>query len=215
MCHLCDRESKDVFHALWGCEKLHSIWSSDFSWVDRSRVTSGTFSEVMKVIQEWPQSVALFVATAWSIWYHWNKNCLQQSSLPLVKIPGFARDYVRDFIKLTRCSPSIQCQPSKKWCPPKPDLAKINFDGAMFNKWDEVGIGVIIRNPKGKVMATLSEKDQKTTYYWNSGATCYKEGYAFLPRNEVPQIYLWRRLGVSDQISEVGRFWKLTRWPSH
>ena len=79
----------------------------------------------------------------------------------MVKIPGFARDYVRDFIKLTRCSPSIQCQPSKKWCPPKPDLAKINFDGAMFNKWDEAGIGVIIRNPKGEVMATLSEKIKK------------------------------------------------------
>ena len=78
----------------------------------------------------------------------------------------------------------------------------------MFNKWDEAGIGVIIRNPKGEVMATLSKKDQKTTYYWNSGATCCKEGYVFLPQNKVPQICLWRRLGVSDQISEAGRFSK-------
>ena len=83
----------------------------------------------------------------------------------MVKIPGFAYDYFRDFVKLTRCTPSIRHQPSKKWYPPKPDLAKINFDGAMFNKWDEAGIGVIIRNPKGEVMATLSEKDQKTTYH--------------------------------------------------
>ena len=31
----------------------------------------------------------------------------------------------------------------------------------MFNERDEAGIGVIIRNPRGKVMATLSEKIQK------------------------------------------------------
>jgi len=42
---------------------------------------------------------------------------------------------------------------------------KINFDGAMFNERDKASVGVIICNPKGKVMAALSEKDQKTTYY--------------------------------------------------
>ena len=38
---------------------------------------------------------------------------------------------------------------------------KVNFDGAMFNERDEAGIGVIIRNPRGEVMAALSEKIQK------------------------------------------------------
>ena len=38
---------------------------------------------------------------------------------------------------------------------------KVNFDGAMFNERDEAGIGVIIRNPRGKVMAALFEKIQK------------------------------------------------------
>ena len=38
---------------------------------------------------------------------------------------------------------------------------KVNFDGAMFNERDEAGIGVIIRNPRGEVMAAFSEKIQK------------------------------------------------------
>lgn len=38
---------------------------------------------------------------------------------------------------------------------------KVNFDGAMFNERDEAGIGVIIRNSRGEVMVTLSEKIQK------------------------------------------------------
>ena len=50
---------------------------------------------------------------------------------------------------------------TKRWCPPDSDLVKVNFDGAMFNERDEAGIGVIIRNPRGEVMAALSEKIQK------------------------------------------------------
>ena len=47
VCHLCARESEDVFHALWGCEKIHPTWDSDFGWVDRSRITSNSFSDVL------------------------------------------------------------------------------------------------------------------------------------------------------------------------
>ena len=52
VCHLCARESEDVFHALWGYEKIHPIWDSNFGWVDRSRITSNSFSDVLKLIQE-------------------------------------------------------------------------------------------------------------------------------------------------------------------
>ena len=99
VCHLCARESEDIFHALWGCEEIHPIWDSDFGWVDRSRITSNSFSDVLKLIQERPLLVALFATTTWSIWYHQNKTRLQQSSLPLEKISSFAKDYVQVFAK--------------------------------------------------------------------------------------------------------------------
>ena len=35
---------------------------------------------------------------------------------------------------------------------------KTNFDGAWFTKSDDASIGVVIRNLKGEVMATMSEK---------------------------------------------------------
>uniref|UniRef100_A0A7N2L4N4 RNase H type-1 domain-containing protein n=1 Tax=Quercus lobata TaxID=97700 RepID=A0A7N2L4N4_QUELO len=46
----------------------------------------------------------------------------------------------------------------KKWSPPVLDSFKTNFDGAMFNESDDVGIVVVILNSAGKVMAALSEK---------------------------------------------------------
>ena len=35
---------------------------------------------------------------------------------------------------------------------------KVNFDGAMFPKSNEAGVGVVIRNEAGEVLATLAEK---------------------------------------------------------
>ena len=44
------------------------------------------------------------------------------------------------------------------WGPPSENLVKINFDGALFGESNSVGIGVVIRNPNGGVMAALSKK---------------------------------------------------------
>ena len=41
------------------------------------------------------------------------------------------------------------------------DFVKINFDGALFGESNEVGLGVVIRNSEGEVMAAFFEKIMK------------------------------------------------------
>ena len=103
------------------------------------------------MIQSKPYLVALFAATAWSIRYHRNKTHLNETTLPLEKIIGFARDYIRDFNKLIMIPPCSRHAVQRRWCPPTPNYWKVNFDGAMFGEFDEAGIGVVIRNSNGKV----------------------------------------------------------------
>ena len=43
-----------------------------------------------------------------------------------------------------------------KWTAPQDGIYKINFDGALFTTLDKAGIGVIIQDYKGLVMASLS-----------------------------------------------------------
>ena len=45
-----------------------------------------------------------------------------------------------------------------KWEPPPPQLLKINFDGAVFADTEEAGVGVVVRDSQGKVIASLAEK---------------------------------------------------------
>ena len=54
MCHLYARDSEDVFHALWGCDKLQLVWVVEFGWVDRIRASLGSFTKLLKLIQKRP-----------------------------------------------------------------------------------------------------------------------------------------------------------------
>nr|XP_023909157.1 uncharacterized protein LOC112020832 [Quercus suber] len=46
----------------------------------------------------------------------------------------------------------------EKWSPPPGESYKTNYDGAVFEDTEEAGIGVVVRNAKGEVLAALSEK---------------------------------------------------------
>ena len=47
---------------------------------------------------------------------------------------------------------------SRQWQPPVGSLYKLNFDVAIFSDFSAFGVGVVIRNGSGQVMAALSSK---------------------------------------------------------
>ena len=49
-------------------------------------------------------------------------------------------------------------QSRPKWEPPPLSLLKINFDGAVFRETEEAGLGVVVRDSHGQVLASLAEK---------------------------------------------------------
>ncbi|XP_050290308.1 uncharacterized protein LOC126728547 [Quercus robur] len=130
--------------------------------VDRSVAASVSFPELIRMVQSRQHQLPLFATIAWSIWHHRNKSRLQQSSLPLNKIAGYAKEYIRGFKNLQQ-QQQIVCRKiqTRKWSPPGSGMMKTNFDGALFGESDQAGLGVVIRNSEGQVMATLLEKIQK------------------------------------------------------
>ena len=55
---------------------------------------------------------------------------------------------------MARSAAAVQCA---HWSAPAPSWYKINFDGAVFEREDSAGLGVVIRNSEGLVMASLSQ----------------------------------------------------------
>lgn len=79
----------------------------------------------------------------------------------LTYLTEFLKLYVASSQPLTeiRTSHRGKAQSRKKrWIPPTEGEFKTNFDGAMFEENNNAGIGIIVRNSRGEVMAALSEK---------------------------------------------------------
>ena len=44
------------------------------------------------------------------------------------------------------------------WSPPEPNFLKVNFDGAVFREENSAGVGVIICDADGQIIASMAEK---------------------------------------------------------
>ena len=51
-----------------------------------------------------------------------------------------------------------ETQPKATWLPPPPGSFKVNVDGALFSKTKQSGVGVMVRDKKGNVIAAMSRK---------------------------------------------------------
>ena len=56
---------------------------------------------------------------------------------------------------------SYKKQRRRNWIPPKPGEYKVNFDGALFNESEEAGLGIVVRDSGGLVVAAMAEKISK------------------------------------------------------
>uniref|UniRef100_A0A7N2KXI1 RNase H type-1 domain-containing protein n=1 Tax=Quercus lobata TaxID=97700 RepID=A0A7N2KXI1_QUELO len=76
----------------------------------------------------------------------------------------------------------------RRWQPPKPCEYKINFDGAMFSEEDEAGLGIVVWDSAGQVLASLAEKNQKTTFSGVLGDDSSEMGCDFRKGNWIAAV---------------------------
>ena len=80
-------------------------------------------------------------------------------SLPLFQIYKDALERLNEFQATTTPSPLITTASHPSHClPPSQLQLKANCDGAIFNELNCAGLGIVIRNSKGSMIAALSEK---------------------------------------------------------
>ena len=110
------------------------------------------------MVGQWIEKLELFAIVAWFIWNHRNKLRLNEKGLASNRILQATMLYLSDFqVKI----PKAVSKPPKghiRWRPPMGELYKTNYDGAIFSKSGEAGIGVVVRNAKGEVVVALAEK---------------------------------------------------------
>ena len=117
------------------------------------------FSELLAWIFENRNSAALFCMTAWSIWQQRNQIGNHQNHHNTRHLARAVADWLAEF-SLVQPSPTPRVVASRQtnWMAPPPTIYKINYDGAVSLSSNCSGIGVVIQNSVGLVVASLAQR---------------------------------------------------------
>ena len=88
---------------------------------------------------------------------------MNSKSFPITQVIPSATQLIQDFSQAQSNIHIVMSRTQRqpvKWEPPPPPLLKINFDGAVFKEKGEAGIGVVVWDSHGMVIASLAEKFQ-------------------------------------------------------
>ena len=157
-CPGCNFENESSLHALWSCPCLLPIWQPHFGWLIKKAQNCSSLRDLILLCQEKCNSLELFAMTAALIWSRRNQIRVGDASVPIDRISSLAVDNLQEFQRASSLllwpSPSVS---SANWSPPPSGWLKVNFDGASFPSKNLAGLGAIIRNDKGLVMAAFSQ----------------------------------------------------------
>ncbi|XP_042954614.1 uncharacterized protein LOC122291030 [Carya illinoinensis] len=113
----------------------------------------------MRVTKEGqPRDLEKFFLMAWSFWYRRNLFYFEEQ----VQHPQQSVDHAMSLFKESReaqASTKQNMVRDMRWKPPPIGALKINTDGAMFQGCCTSGVGVILRDEKGKVILAACKKE--------------------------------------------------------
>ncbi|XP_030924777.1 uncharacterized protein LOC115951770 [Quercus lobata] len=160
ICPICDEEPESLTHALISCDLALLIWSL---WQDcpiEKLLNVKDFSDLVLHICSplLDKHLDFFFAIAWSIWHNRNKIIHNESGLPPGLIWDFAKNIVEEFEEASTWDYTPLLSPLHSWATPPLGFAKVNVDGACSIDGSGIsGVGVIIRDESGGVIAALSK----------------------------------------------------------
>ena len=93
----------------------------------------------------------------WSLWNQRNQVQLHKPCCPSDLIEAQAKEKLEEFMATIPDKPVTLPRQRMYWKPPDARSFKINFDGAIFKQENKSGIGVVIRDHTGAVMASLAQ----------------------------------------------------------
>nr|XP_023903889.1 uncharacterized protein LOC112015688 [Quercus suber] len=100
----------------------------------------------------------LFATVLWTLWNRRNNLRLGKLALPLGQVVAFAQDRI---LETSTCSVGVlqlRQRPTTVWKAPAQHAYKVNYDGATFTEEGLAGLGVMIHNDQGLIMASLTQQ---------------------------------------------------------
>ena len=150
--------TQHLVHALLHCLDLKPLWCTRPKWNHGTLYACSSFIDVFDFIFAGNKELELFAAVIWTLWNRHNNLRLGKSALPLDKVLEFAQEQLTGSETTNEWPSHPHGWATTHWTTPDANGFKINFDGALFGDGDHAGIGVVIWNDAGLIMASLTQQ---------------------------------------------------------
>ncbi|KAH9696701.1 rnase h domain-containing protein [Citrus sinensis] len=150
---------EDAFHALVGCRAARKVWKLIEFYKDIKLLAH---QDMLSVLQELAgkrkkDDLGLIIPVCWAIWYARNKVVNEGKQEDPQITTARAAATVKSYLRI-KC-PNVQGVPSQHnnnqqvWNPPPTGWYKVNMDAAIQMENSKAGLGVVIRDTSGKILA--------------------------------------------------------------
>uniref|UniRef100_A0A803P0J9 Reverse transcriptase domain-containing protein n=1 Tax=Cannabis sativa TaxID=3483 RepID=A0A803P0J9_CANSA len=143
---------------------LESCWFS-FDWSNATLMTNGDYIIHLSTVHSKAEMELIF-CTLWCIWTERNQVVHGGKAKPVISLAGFASRYLGNYFaarqkELPPPTPAVATAPAihrqVPWIPPISGSYKLNVDAALNVGSNIIGVGAIVRDAAGNVVAALSK----------------------------------------------------------
>ena len=207
LCVCCLENAEMNGHIFWVCPTAQEAWSASKLNLLPPNANIDSFQDLL-----WLELMtndagdikcSKLVMVAWKLWCNRNKIYHQGEAKTGLEVARSTANYLQEFwlaIETHEASAFDLVQPlndrqenlqNSDWVPPHSGQCKINVDGALFPTKKLAGIGVVIRDQQGRLLAALCRKIRAQMRALEVEAKAYEAG-----------VLLARHLGLRNGVLE-------------
>nr|POE52943.1 hypothetical protein CFP56_36118 [Quercus suber] len=132
ICERCKLAVEDSKHALWSCPKLDVVWADQEKWGFRCEIEFTCVRELLSWMIKEGTSLELLTYMAWTVWNQRKKVRLNLQACSMHHVVEQAAELLAQY--------------------------KASTEASVFNDANKSGVGVVIRDSYGAVLASCLEK---------------------------------------------------------
>ncbi|KAF8408042.1 hypothetical protein HHK36_007182 [Tetracentron sinense] len=200
VCGVCGEEGETILHVLKNCHYARQVWllsqlglRSDATSADS---LSSWVEEIMKSHGE--EGLSAFFMIAWSIWKHRNEYIFSGVKMTPFNCVQRANKLLADFHNANDRAAPESISAARSWLAPPGDLFKVNIDGALHLEDRSAGVGVVVRDHNGDLIAAMSKRISNTQSAAVIEAIAAREGLKFALELGIQEVIL-----ESDSVNTI------------
>jgi exonuclease III len=163
LCPICNLAIENTVHALWSCPSAQDVWADCSKRIQKSSCEAVDFMGIMEWLLDTcsVEEVQMAILVARQIWHRRNAvvfGGVFSSPKALLRV---AQDQHKIFTMVAKPHGRQVVGPSKMsatpWQKPPEGIIKVNWDAAVDGGRKMIGMGAIVRDSEGKVLAMMCD----------------------------------------------------------